>query len=413
MTTSQRRTVFAGLIGFAILETGMIWWRVDMAPLAWICVLWTLVLGVFAVLDYGKTPAVLWINFAAALIAICLVEGTFYFAKTANPYILPTGVRFVGDLARPNYFIVTPAAGLGYRPRPDMTIVAEKKYFDQTIYKVIYSVGHDGLRITAPAVDHPRGCIIIFGDSIGWGEGVNDAETFPYQIGSLTNGDIAVTNFAFTGYSAHQMLWQVQHGIVGGAAKCDKRLPVLAVYQTVTNNVGRVAGLRGYDRYGPRYILLNDGSIEYQGSFSKGEYIRDDRMFISGIISDQLDRINIFSRIWGRDRQTDAFDLDRFSALVKAAEHGIRDIFPHSKFVVFVWPDPINSDLDRDSETSLLFRNLIDRGLTTLKANDAVPVLRDNPGAATIPRDGHPNAKAHSSIARYLVSVFDDFFAEK
>jgi hypothetical protein len=412
-TTNQRRIVLVGIIGFAVLETGIIWWRIDAAPLAWICLLWTLVLWVLHVLDYRRAAVAIWINLGAVLVSICIVEGTLYIAKAANPYLLPPGVRFVGDLARPNYFIVTPSAGLGYRPRPGMRIVAEKRSFEQIIYKVTYSVGADGLRISPPAAEPPRGCVLVFGDSISWGEGVNDEQTFPYQIGYLTRGDIAVTNFAFTGYSAHQMLWQLEHGIVSKAAKCDKALPVLVVYQTVTNNVGRVAGLRGYDRYGPRYVLVDGGAVEYRGSFNEGEYIWHDRVFIPGAISDQLNRTNIFSRILGGERRLDAFDLARFSAVIKAAKDRIGDIFPRSKFVVLVWPDPINSDLNRNSVTSLLFRSLIGRDLATINANDVVPGLRDNPAATTIPGDGHPNADTHSRIARYLVSVFEDFAGQK
>jgi hypothetical protein len=411
--TTRHRILLVGVVGFAVLETGMIWWRVNAAPLAWICLLWTLVLGALHALNYRRAAMAFRMNLGAVLVSICLVEGTLYIAKATNPYLLPDGVRFVGDLARPNYFIETPAVGLGYRPRPGMSIVAEKKYFEQTIYKAAYSVGDDGLRISPPAVEHPRGCIIVFGDSISWGEGVADEQAFPYQIGLLTKGDIAVTNFSFTGYSAHQMLWQLQHGDVSKPAKCDKKFPVLVVYQTVTNNVGRVAGLRGYDRYGPRYVLANHGVIEYRGSFNEGEYIVDDRVFIPGIISDQLNRITIFSRIWGAERRVHAFDLDRFSSVIKAAEDRIRNTFPRSKFVVLVWPEPLNSDLDRSSDTSLLFNSLAGRNLVTLNANDVVPGLRDNPGAATIPGDGHPNADTHSRIARYFVSVFEDFLGEK
>jgi hypothetical protein len=221
----------------------------------------------------------------------------------------------------------------------------------------------------------------------------------------LMNDEVAVSNFAFTGYSAHQMLWQVTSGMVAHSANCDPELPVLAIYQTLPNNVGRVAGLRGWDEFGPRYALESNGAVRYAGSFADGDYVLHDRVRIPAWLAAPLSRINLYSRMWGKDRQIDAFDVARFSAIVRNAEDGLRRIYPNLQFLVVVWPEPADSDRDPASETSRLIRDLQGRGLSTLSANAIVPSFQTNPAATGIPGDGQPNAATQRLIAEYLAPI--------
>jgi hypothetical protein len=392
-----------GLVLFALLESAMIWWRIQAAPVVWIGLLWIFVLAVRAAGSRPRRRA-LWANTLAALVAVVLVEGLLYLSGPRNPYLLPPNVRFVGDMARPNYFIQAPAPGLGYQPRAGMRILATKMDADQIVYSVRYSVGPDGLRIRPPAVARPTACLLMFGDSIAWGEGVNDEDTAAYRIGAWSKGAIRVANFAFTGYSAHQMLWQIDSGMVAARSGCDASLPVVAIYQSLPNNVGRVAGSRGWDEYGPRYILLSNGKVRYVGSFALGDYALHDTLFIPAAIAGPLSHVNLYSRILGRERRLDDFDRERFAAIVKTAEADLRSRYPRLTFLVVVWPEPPNSESDPGTETSRFIGSLMSRGLRVLSASDIVPEFRTNPTAVGIAGDGHPTAATHIEIARYLAA---------
>jgi hypothetical protein len=389
------------LLIFAPFETAMIGWRIQGAPLAWICLLWIFVLLALAVCYRSYRAAC--VNAASALMAIGLVEALLHLSGPANPYLLPPDVRFVGDLARPNYFIQMPVQGLGYQPRAGMRIVATKMQGSQVIYSVRYSVGLDGLRVHPPAMTRADACLLMFGDSIAWGEGVNDEDTAAYRIGVLSHGAIHVTNFAFTGYSAHQMLWQIDSGIVAKYAGCNASLPVIAIYQTLPNNAGRVAGLRGWDRYGPRYVLASRGEVRYAGSFARGDFVLHDRLFVPSGLAEPLSKVNLYARIVGRDRHLDDFDRERFAAVVALSRQRLQGIYSSIKFLVVVWPDPADSDRDSGSVTGQFIAHLQKRGLEVIRASDIVPELRTDPTTVGIAGDGHPSAVTQTEIARYLI----------
>src|SRR5690348_5151396 len=76
---------------------------------------------------------------------------------------------------------------LGYAPRAKTRVTARKWYHDILVYDVAYTIDADALRISPPPADGPKqGCILFFGDSVTFGEGVNDEETFAYRTGLAT-----------------------------------------------------------------------------------------------------------------------------------------------------------------------------------------------------------------------------------
>ena len=77
----------------------------------------------------------------------------------------------------------------------------------ETLYAVVYSVDKRGLRVEPPlAPGHGDRCVLFFGCSYTFGEGVNDAETLPYRTGVLAEGRLRMINFGLHGYGPHQML---------------------------------------------------------------------------------------------------------------------------------------------------------------------------------------------------------------
>lgn len=398
----RRGVTIVGLV-FAILESAMIWWRVQTLPMFWIGLVWT---GATVML-FRRTASgmrVVWINLAAIIGAFALCELALWLGMPRNAYRLQAGTVMAGGFARPGYFVEMPVPGIGYRPRPGGRASSIRSVDGRLAYSVVYSVDGDGLRVMPPpGPEAPRACILMFGDSLTWGEGVEDDQTTAYRLAVLSHGRVVARNFAFTGYSAHQMLWQVESGDVAAKARCDPRLPVLAIYQTLPNNVARVAGLRGWDDYGPRYRLIED-RLFYAGGFDAGLSILDDRLYLPGRLAAVLSRSVVFSRIWGRDRPTDRFDLRRFCVVVRAAADRLHRIYPRLAFVTIVWPDFNDPEELRARKVADMVAGLRAQGVHGLTIDALRPGFDTAPLPFLIAGDGHPNALMHDMLARALLA---------
>ncbi|MDO6415832.1 hypothetical protein Q4F19_15680 [Sphingomonas sp. BIUV-7] len=401
----RARTIWiSGGLVFVLLETAMIWVRIGAAPLFWICLLWTA--GALLLFRQASSTRarMVWINLAAVIAAVGLCEGALWIGQQRNPYSVPAGVVMGGTFARPGHFVLMPAAGLGYRPRPGASATSIRTVYGRLAYSVRYDVDGDGLRITPPGgPGAPRACVLMFGDSMAWGEGVEDYQTTAYQLGVLSRGRVYARNFAFTGYGAHQMLWQVLNGEVAAKAHCDRHLPVLAVYQTLPNNIARVAGLRGWDEYGPRYRLRGDRLV-YAGGFDRGQSILDDRLYVPGPIAAALSRSVVYSRVLGLDRPPNSFDLTRYCAIVRRAADGLHQLYPRLQFLVIVWPDLNDPERSRAAKVAALVEALRARQLRTVTVNDVQPGFDAAPLPFLIALDGHPNAVMHARLTRILLA---------
>ena len=62
----------------------------------------------------------------------------------------------------------------------------------------------------------------------------------------------------------------IQHGMVKNIINCQPRF---VIYQAALFQAGRSAGSAWWDKHGPKYILLPNGSIKYDGHFDDGSWI--------------------------------------------------------------------------------------------------------------------------------------------
>ena len=202
--------------------------------------------------------SVLMVNIAAVLLALAIFEGYIGIVQ-----IRGDGTRMAGTI---NDGFTHADDMLGYAPDRDARVTARKYYGETLLYDVVYTIDGQGLRI-APPVDKtaPKsGCLVFFGDSNTFGEGVHDAQTFPYRVGVKTNGRYLVRNFAFSGYGPHQMLAELQSGLFDQRTNCK---PTHFFYLAIPEHVARVAGLTSWDRHGPRFILTASGDVVRAGNF--------------------------------------------------------------------------------------------------------------------------------------------------
>ncbi len=106
-------------------------------------------------------------------------------------------------LDQPSYKIKSP---VGYALAPNDEAVHVKRLGDRPIISATYLIDAFGRRETRVPNAEDRGrFLLFFGDSNTFGEGVNQTETIPYQVG-LMAPDYRPYNYAVSGYGPAQAL---------------------------------------------------------------------------------------------------------------------------------------------------------------------------------------------------------------
>ncbi len=82
-------------------------------------------------------------------------------------------------------------------------------------------------------------CVLFFGGSFTFGEGLNDNETMPYSVGIKMKGKYQVYNFGFHGYGPHQMLSAIEHNMVNDIISCKQKY---VIYQALVTHADRSGG---------------------------------------------------------------------------------------------------------------------------------------------------------------------------
>ena len=286
---------------------------------------------------------------------------------------------------------------LGYAPKKSNTIVSKKYKGDQLLYDVTYTIGDDGLRITPKyELSDVNQCVIFFGGSFTFGEGVNDDETMPYFVGKKSKYN--TYNFAFYGYGPHQMLSALEHGIVDKIVECE---PTIVIYQAPSSHVQRSAGLSEWDKHGPKYILLSDGSVKYDGHFDDhaSTAMRDEGSPFTTLINTQINKLFIFKKYIENILPYSDEDINLFLAIVDASRIEIAGKYPGTAFHVIFWDyNPNHRNFKK------ILEGLKGKGIKLHLISEILPDFNHQQSRYEIsPDETHPNALAHETIAQYVV----------
>jgi len=329
-----------------------------------------------------------------ALIALVLGGGeAYYLAREANAVeqrlIYPDGYQ-------------EPDADLGYRPASGVSGHARRFSGDDLIYDVVYSIGENGLRIAPQRTEaSPEACVLFFGDSFMYGEGVENEETIPYVVGERSGGRVRVFNFAFHGYGPHQMLAALTSRRIDSQVDCR---PTHAIYSAIPHHVSRAGGLAEFGRTGPRYRLGEDGHVVRDGVFSdEEEGRRRSRSAFANALLDELawqaGKSAAYRAFTHRERRAQDTHFDLFFAIVADARNVARRNYPGVEFSVLLWPNDAYPGVNER-----LMAGLTARGLAVHPVGDIVPDYDSNREAYELhPADRHPNAKTYSLVADYLL----------
>jgi hypothetical protein len=344
-------------------------------PFAWVAFLWSAIFVHTALRRAKRGRGALWFNGAVALFLLGGYELFLWWGQQDS------GQIHYAESYTESHEI------LGYAPRKGQTAPSTRRRGAETEYEVVYTIGEDGLRITPQAASGTP-CVLFFGDSITFGEGVDDDESLPYRVGLALGERYRTHNFGFHGYGPHQMLAALERGLVDEVAACRPRY---AFYLAIFDHVSRAAGLRSWDPHGPHYVL-DQGEVVYGGHF-------DDGALLPAPVRKLLEKSLIFQRLQERASDVDADDVALFVGIVDAARDRFEHRYPGSEFHVLQWGDS-------EGLAGSAWQQLRDRGIRVHGYFEMLPdAARDAQQYAISEHDLHPNARAHELLASYVAGV--------
>lgn len=281
---------------------------------------------------------------------------------------------------------------LGYAPKANAHVTARKLYGNSPIYDVVYTTNANGLRVTAAPAAVAKKCIVFFGDSITFGEGVGDTRNFPYLVSQKVADRYVTYNFGFSGYGAHQMLAALQSGRVGQTVQCT---PKYFIYLGIPDHAARAAGLDPWDAHGPRFRLQPDGTVVQQGHFDDP----DPRTggWLAAWAGKALASSVIWQKFFGRPYRIDAQDIALLDGIVRQSARVAQERFPGSVFDMVLWNG------GNDDEVRRIEQGLAGSDVRVSHMTDAVPDFYDQSDRYILStHDRHPNTTWHRMMADYI-----------
>ena len=346
--------------------------------------LWTLFLCAVttlaaAAIIRSTVPRIILINVSAVFLALAIFEGYLWLRdQPAEP------THFEGSYVT-DYFADDDL--LGYGPKKGVVVSSEKYQDDQAIYRTQYTIDTDGLRLSPPVGPEEQGCVLFFGGSITFGEGVADDETMPYQVGVITEGKYRIYNFAFHGYGPHQMLAALQGGRVDAIIRCQ---PSHVIYQAVIPHVERVVGLSLWDKHGPRFVQDLDGGVTLAGHFDDAPAARPEKGW--------LNRWLTYDTFFGQRRSARSKDVALYTEIVAEVRTFVERHYVGAQFDVLLWDDRELSNHDQ------VLADLKSNGFRLHRITEILPEYESDKARYKLSTfDDHPPAAAHRLIAQYVI----------
>lgn len=373
--------IHAGAWALGLLGASALAFKFGPTPFVWIPLGWGVALIAWGLRRRGKAVGVVAINLAYVALALAGVEAWLQVKDSRRVGVERTyAVRY----QERHPF-------LGTRPRPAVVERATATYADEVIYDVEYTIGDDGLRLAPPAADSATACVLFFGGSFMYGEGLADAEALPYQVGVQSGGRVRVFNFGFHGHGAGQMLSALEHGYVDAAIDCD---PTHAVYLAIGSHVERLLP-GGWRSFAPRYVSDGAEGVEYRGLFQDSARVT----WFSTNVEPRLRKSKLATRILDYSRPPGAETFALYAAVVAQAAQTLRTRYPGIETHMLVWDDWDDGDPGVGDLTELAAE--LD-GVHRVSA--ILPEFSDSTRQYRIhPRDWHPNALANRLLAGYVV----------
>jgi hypothetical protein len=385
-------TILAWICAAAISVVSL---RYLATPYLWVFLTAAVALFVTAAID--KNRRALWYNVAFLAIGLAIFE----------QYLWTSSIRGIaarqtdeGNVAKR---IHAPHAQLGWAPQAGTTANQKVSYEGELLYDATYNIGPNGLRISSRSASDPdpsAKCVLFFGGSFMFGQGLEDHQTLPFLVHEQSSGQYYTYNFGVKGYGAHQMLAALQYGLVLDAVQCGRTQVTHVFYQGITDHIRRAAGRLWWNIRGPKYVLDQDGGVSLNGRFEDNDDYAEDRTLLD-LLGTQIFKSMIYQQIVQGTylHKHSQEELDLYLGIVDEAGNAVRAEFPAAAFHVLWWDD---GSLDNQAVS----QGLEERDITVHLMSDILPSYRPdefNEMYRLHETDPHPNALANELLAQYLL----------
>ncbi len=296
------------------------------------------------------------------------------------------GMRLDGGLALTSHYF-TPEPGIGWRLGSLGDNHARKVDLStgRVIYDVHYTIDPDFDRLTRSAAFGPA--IVFFGDSLTFGEGVEDGQTMPQQLADRLEGAHRVVNLAVSAYSPAQVLYELRAGTKDGVIGSS---PTGAIMLTGAFHAVRTACNEIFTNSAPRFALVN-GTLAYQGPCRQGLGLLW-REFLYNTAS-----YKVFVRPW--TTRLTLSDVDLYLAIVTEVAATTKRKYGVDMLVAYIRSDPRLLLASGNDDAAILAR------LRAAGVHASDMTLSEDAAAGhqvSIVGDGHPTAYAHGVRARLI-----------
>lgn len=339
-----------------------------------------------------------WVrNTAVTLVTIfaCLLVGEGAISVTRGSTAPPPNGAAAAPVANtvarfePESLFV-PDAALGWRLRPASTIRARRARGEHTIYDVTYTIGPEGHRVT-PA-SRPDGDTVLFlGDSFMFGDGLPDTETVPQLFATKTGARLRVINLGVSAYGPHQVLRQIEQGIVDRAVAGQKVKAVVLYFND--DQLPRAAGDKNMEwwwQVAPQYEVTSEG-LRLTGTAAEAWARRGP---IERAVSESLKTSVIASVSRRIVRIVPQMRLSE--AVLRQIRVSLQERYGVELLVIYWSKDP--SKFYPTNITWMIERS----GAPMMFIPDLMPAAGLTLENALIPEDGHPNMRLNDAIATAL-----------
>jgi hypothetical protein len=371
-----RTLIVLGLLFFVLP-----WASVQALPVPWAFILgaWAVVLMVRAL---RRPRSVLRFYGAVALLALAGIEVYLELARPCAIRVEPPSELMAHAAPHPE---------LGYAPVPGSRQHTKAFCDDELVHATTYTIDEDGMRVARQAPDGVP-TLAFFGCSLTYGTGLADAATYPNVVAARSGDRFRALNLAFAGWGPHQMLAQLESG---RARSLLVPAPTHAFYLAIPAHMVRVAGRAPWDERGPCYRLAADGSVRRDGQFRPGRRREPERSRLEKWLSKSR-IVRKFSRPKLREDE-----LDLMTAVVATARDRIVATWPECAFHMLLWDRP------GDPRNERVVTAMAERGISVHRVSEMLPGFRDDFHAYVHhEQELHPNARAASGIAEWVVEAF-------
>lgn len=262
--------------------------------------------------------------------------------------------------------------------------------FDRILFDVRYGFDALGHRVTPLSTQPTQAEILVFGCSFSFGHGLEDEETWAWLLGKALGPAWRITNYAYKGFGAQQMLTLLEEGVVSKPESNAKAAVFLALHHHVRRNDGLLEA-----SLSRRYALNEHGQL-YTAGWSKDRYstLYTLPKFFNG---SQLVQ-HCCSLLQGAivKQKHDTF-LATYVAMLEKSSHLLREKYG-IPLTILLWPD-----------IEYIAPALQEKDIAFLKVRDMLPLWDESKGEVyyIAPRyETHPNSRAAQEIATALARYY-------